>query len=77
MTKITPLHITKSSLDNKISTTGGYEEFTPYEAAEKSLLDAGFDVLVFVPSHDEDRGRITCGNAILSGTMPECEYSLQ
>jgi len=76
MVKITPLHVTNSSSDNNIVTTGGYEEFTPYKEAEKSLVNAGFDTLVFVPSHDEDRGRITCGNAILSGTMPECDFKI-
>lgn len=30
--------------------------------------------IVFVPSLDEDRGLITCGNAILSGSLPTCEY---
>jgi len=75
MVKITPLHITDASEENNIKTTGGYSEFTPYKEVEENLKDAGFDVLVFVPSLDEDKGRITCGNAILCGTMPECEYS--
>ena len=39
------------------------------------MIDVGFDVLIFVPSSDEDGGRITCGNAILSGSHPECKYS--
>ena len=29
---------------------------------------AGFDVLVFVPSIDEEDGLVTCGNAILGGS---------
>lgn len=74
MVKITPLHLTDSCLKNRISTTGGYEYFTPYKDAEKSLKKRGFDVLVFIPSMDEDESRITCGNAILSGSLPECEY---
>jgi hypothetical protein len=36
---------------------------------------AGYDVLVFIASEYEDLGRITCGNAILSGTVPECPYT--
>lgn len=28
--------------------------------------EKGFDVLVFIPSIEEDTSRITCGNAILS-----------
>ena len=55
---------------NHIKTTGGYDYFTPYKPAEEALKKVGFDVLVFIPSIDEDEGRITCGNAILSGTMP-------
>ena len=76
MVKITPLHMTKSCQDNDIKTTGGYEYFTPYKPAEEALKKAGFDVLVFVPSYDEDEGRITCGNAILSGNMPNVKYDI-
>lgn len=74
MVKITPIHKTNSTQNNNIKTTDGYEYFTPYKQVEKDLIDAGFDVLIFVPSYDEDLGRITCGNAILSGNMPECNY---
>ena len=70
MVKITPLHDTKSCKDNNIVTTGGYNYFTPYKEVENRLKNAGFDVLVFIPSLDEDESRITCGNAILSGSMP-------
>lgn len=76
MVKITPLHMTKSCQDNDIKTTGGYEYFTPYKSAEEALKKAGFDVLVFVPSMDEDEGKITCGNAILSGYMPNVRYEV-
>lgn len=74
MCKITPLHRTTSAEDNGIRTTGGYEQFTPYKAVEDDLKEHGFDVIVFVPSYDEDNGLITCGNAILSGKKPTCEY---
>ncbi|SUY50049.1 hypothetical protein [Lacrimispora sphenoides] len=57
-------------------TTGGYKSFVPYQDVERNLIKEGFDVLVFIPSSDEDEGRITCGNAILSGTLPECEYKI-
>lgn len=77
MVKITPLHVTRSCIENHIQTSDGYKSFVPYQKAEKDLIRAGFDVLIFVPSSDEDEGRITCGNAILSGSMPECEYSEQ
>lgn len=64
--KITPVHNTKASEKNGIKTAEGYERFTPYQKAEEELIKAGFDVLIFVPSYNEEVGRITCGNAILS-----------
>lgn len=66
MVKITPLHETNACKGNNIHTTDGYTSFVPYEEVEKRLKNEGFDVLVFVPSADEESGRITCGNAILS-----------
>ena len=76
MVKITPLHVTHSCEENNIKTTDGYTSFVPYQRVEQDLINVGFEVLIFVPSMDEDEGRITCGNAILSGTMPECKYEL-
>lgn len=74
MVKITPLHVTDASTEHKIETTNGYSEYTPYQKVEDELKNEGFDVLVFVPSLDEDESRITCGNAILSGTTPLCTF---
>lgn len=74
MCKLTPLHKTSSCVENSIETSEGYEVYTPYRETEQSLIEAGFDVIVFIPSYDEDLGRITCGNAILSGNMPMVEY---
>lgn len=74
MCKITPLHDTKSCEENDLKTTGGYRSFTPYKDVETRLKSVGYDVIVFVPSYDEDHGLITCGNAILSGNMPTSEY---
>lgn len=68
MVKITPIHNNNATSENGIQTVDGYTSFTPYAAAEQSFKDAGFDVLVFVPSQDEEDGTITCGNAILSGS---------
>lgn len=76
MCKITPLHRTKSCEENDIVTTNGYELFTPYKSVEESLKHYGFDVIVFVPSYDEDNGMITCGNAILSGKLPSCKFDI-
>lgn len=76
MCKITPLHRTASCEQNHIATTDGYELFTPYKAVEEDMKAYGFDVIVFVPSYDEDNGLITCGNAILSGKLPTSEYEI-
>lgn len=76
MCKITPLHRTRSCEENHIETTGGYDVFTPYKDVESDLKNNGFDVIVFVPSYDEDNGLITCGNAILSGNLPITEYKV-
>lgn len=75
MVKITPLHKTIACEEHGIETTEGYTSYTPYKDVEERLKAVGFDVLVFIPSYDEDLGRITCGNAILSGSYPErvCE----
>jgi len=75
MVKITPLHKTKSCEDNNIQTTGGYDSFVPYKKSESELIQQGFDVIVFVPSYDEDLGLITCGNAVLSGNVPQVPYT--
>ena len=76
MVKITPLHRTKSCEDNHIETSGGYDSFTPYKEVESALKSVGFDVIVFVPSYDEDLGLITCGNAILSGSTPKVSHTI-
>lgn len=72
--KLTPMHKTNMAVNNGIKTGGNYTEYQPYKDDENRLKEAGYDVLVFIASHEEDAGRITCGNAILSGTLPECEY---
>lgn len=72
--KITPMHLTQSCKENGYITADGYERYYPYKDVEERLKSVGFDVIVFIPSYEEDLGRITCGNAILSGNMPVCEY---
>jgi len=64
--KITPMHVTNSCKENNIKTDGGYENYYPYKDVENRLKNAGYDVIVFIPSKEEDESRITCGNAILS-----------
>lgn len=72
--KLTPMHQTATAEQNDIRTDGGYDYFYPYTKYEESLKAVGYDVIVFIPSVEEDLGRITCGNAILAGTLPEVEY---
>lgn len=68
MCKITPIHNNTSCSKNGIETIEGYSSFEPYKNAENSLKSAGYDVLVFIPSTDEEYGIVTCGNAILGGS---------
>lgn len=68
MCKITPIHNNNACRDNQIQTVDGYTSYQPYSGAEASLIAAGFDVLVFVPSMDEEAGIVTCGNAVLGGS---------
>lgn len=71
--KLTPMHKTHKAIENGIKTEGDYTDYYPYKHNEERLKDAGYDVLVFIASHEEDMGRITCGNAILSGSKPDLE----
>ena len=74
--KLTPLHKTISSNNNDIKTSLGYDEFTPYKGVETRLKNVGYDVIVFVPSYDEDNSLITCGNSILSGNIPKTKHTV-
>ena len=61
--KITPIHETVEAVDE------GYEivtDFDVYEKFEQPLVDRGWDVIVFVPSKEEDEDRITCGNSLIA-----------
>lgn len=68
MCKITPIHNNTACVENNIKTIGGYDSWKPYQKPEEDLKNAGFDVLVFVPSIDEEDGLVTCGNAILGNS---------
>jgi len=68
MCKITPIHNNNACRENGIETIDGYDSYLPYKKPEEALKEAGFDVLVFVPSMDEENGLVTCGNAILGGS---------
>lgn len=67
MCKITPIHNNNACRENGIETVGGYDSWKPYSQVEKNLKNEGFDVLVFVPSIDEEDGLVTCGNLVLGG----------
>lgn len=68
MCKITPIHNNNACGENGIRTVDGYTSYRPYKEPEESLKKAGFDVLVFIPSQDEEDGIVTCGNAVLGGS---------
>lgn len=66
--KITPIHKTNSAIKNGFNVTTSYTDFDVYRKFEQPLLEEGWDVIVFVPSEEEDSDRITCGNALISKT---------
>lgn len=74
LVKLTPMHKIHTALENGIETSGDYTTMYQYRHIKEDLKKAGFDVLVFIASEYEDLWRITCGNAILSETLPECPY---
>lgn len=76
MCKITPIHNNNACKDNDIKTLGGYETYRPYAKPEQDLKEAGFDVLVFVPSIDEEDGLVTCGNVVTGGSKLKTETSI-
>jgi len=76
MIKLTPMHKSITALKNKIKTKGDYTTIYPYTKIEKDFKKYGFDVLVFLASWHEDMSRITCGNAILSGSKPDTNYRI-
>ena len=63
--KITPIHETASAIENGFEVTG-YADYDVYRKFEQPLLEEGWDVIVFVPSKEEDSDRITCGNALIA-----------
>lgn len=64
--KITPIHETKSAVENGFDVGDSYTDYNVYRKFEEPLLECGWDVIVFVPSVEEDSDRITCGNALIS-----------
>ena len=64
--KITPIHETNSAIKNGFDVTTTYTDYDVYRQFEQPLVKKGWDVIVFVPSKEEDSDRITCGNALIS-----------
>lgn len=69
--KITPIHETNAAVQNGFDITTSYTDYDVYRQFEKPLLDEGWQVIVFVPSKEEDSDRITCGNALISNHQTE------
>ena len=64
--KITPIHKTNAAVKNGFGVTTEYTDYDVYRKFEAPLLDEGWEVIVFVPSQEEDSDRITCGNALIA-----------
>lgn len=64
--KITPIHKTESAVINGFDVATSYTDYDVYRQFEQPLVKAGWDVIVFVPSLEEDSDRITCGNALIA-----------
>lgn len=64
--KITPIHETNSAIKNGFDVTTSYTDYDVYREFEQPLVAEGWDVIVFVPSKEEDSDRITCGNALIA-----------
>lgn len=69
--KLTPIHETHAALENGFDTGDTYTEYDVYKQFEEPLTALGWDVIVFVPSKEEDSDRITCGNALIAGEKDE------
>ena len=64
--KITPIHQTRNAIENGFNVGDTYTDYNVYRDFERPLVAAGWDVIVFVPSKEEDSDRITCGNALIA-----------
>jgi 23S rRNA (adenine2503-C2)-methyltransferase len=69
--KLTPIHLTNSAKQNLFNVSDTYSDYNVYLKFEQPLLNLGWDVIVFVPSKEEDSDRITCGNALLSNIIKQ------
>ena len=63
--KITPIHETNNAKENGYDIGDSYTNYNVYKKFEEPLLEEGWNVIVFIPSLEEDSDRITCGNALI------------
>jgi 23S rRNA (adenine2503-C2)-methyltransferase len=77
LVKLTPMHKTVAAKVNLLETPGDATTMYPYQEHEDRLKAAGYDVIVFIASKEEDEGMITCGNVILSGNLPKTKYEVK
>lgn len=63
--KITPIHETNNAKENGYDIGDSYTNYNVYKKFEGPLLEEGWEVIVFIPSLEEDSDRITCGNALI------------
>lgn len=61
--KITPIHETMEAVNNNYEIV---KDFDVYEQFERPLVEDGWQVIVFIPSEEEDKDRITCGNSLIA-----------
>ena len=61
--KMTPIHRTVEAVNERYEIVN---DFDVYEKFEHPLVNDGWDVIVFVPSKEEDEDRITCGNSLIA-----------
>lgn len=61
--KMTPIHRTVEAVNERYEIVN---DFDVYEKFEQPLVNDGWDVIVFVPSKEEDEDRITCGNSLIA-----------
>lgn len=64
--KLTPMHKTPEAEAAGLRTPGDYTDYYPYLPLEQKFKEAGYDVLTFIASKEEDESMITCGNAVLA-----------
>lgn len=64
--KITPIHNTFNAQDNGFNVTSEYDSYEVFAPIEKSFLNNGWDVLVYLDKKSEDDDALTCGHLLLS-----------